>query len=95
VIHPAGGYTCRVLSDGKLGRSYTVEPHGWRCDCPDSRRRESACKHAIACWVLERAYPPPKPKFAANPGFTIRTSQSLRNAVPLYVAMAGLERMSA
>ncbi len=25
-IHPAGGYSYRVLSDGKLGRSYTVEP---------------------------------------------------------------------
>jgi hypothetical protein len=35
-----------------------VDPAAWSCDCPDHRRRQAACKHALACWVLERAYRP-------------------------------------
>jgi hypothetical protein len=30
----------------------------FRGECPDHRRRRAACKHALACWVLERAYRP-------------------------------------
>jgi hypothetical protein len=91
-IHVGGGYSYRVLSDGKLGRSYNVDPQNWGCSCVDHVRREAACKHGIAAWVLEQAYTAPVPKVAqpepASP-------PSLRNAVPLTVAIEGLERMSA
>jgi hypothetical protein len=90
-IH-GGGYSYRVLSDGKLGRSYDVDPHTWSCDCPDYRRREAACKHGLAAWVLERAYTAPVPKVAEPES---ASPSSLRNAVPLTVVTAGLERMSA
>ncbi len=59
VIHPAGDHSYVVRSDGKLARSYTVDPHAWGCDCPDHRRRRAACKHAIACWILRRAFGAP------------------------------------
>ncbi|MDP8950756.1 MAG: hypothetical protein M3N18_00665 [Actinomycetota bacterium] len=94
VVHPDDAHSYRVLSDGKLGRSYTVNPHDWSCDCPDHRRREAACKHALACWVLERAYRTPEPK-TVEPESPTGDSESLRDAVPLSVVMAGLDRMSA
>ncbi len=94
VIHPDGGHSYRVRSDGKLGRSYPVDPRTWSCSCPDYRRRESACKHALACWILKRAYRAPAPVLVEHES-VIRDSESLRGAVRLTVAMEGLERMSA
>jgi len=94
-IHPDGGYSYRVMSDGKLGRSYDVDPHTWSCNCPDYRRREATCKHGIGCWVLERAYTATKTKCHIDMTAPTRDSESLRNAVPLSVVVAGLERMSA
>jgi hypothetical protein len=44
----------RCHADGS--RSYLVSPESWSCECPDHRRRQEACKHALACWVLERAF---------------------------------------
>jgi hypothetical protein len=57
-VHADGSRSYRVRSGSKLCRSYAVDPAAWRCDCPDHRRRRAACKHALACWVLERAYRP-------------------------------------
>jgi hypothetical protein len=32
-----------------------VDPAGWGCSCPDYHRRDAACKHVLACWVLRSA----------------------------------------
>ena len=60
-VHPDGDHTYIVLSGSKLNKRYEVNPHGWGCSCPDHRRRHAACKHALACWVLERAFRRPAP----------------------------------
>src|SRR5215212_7209200 len=57
-VHADGSRCYTVRSGSKLCRSYAVDPTAWSCDCPDHRRRQAACKHALACWVLERAYEP-------------------------------------
>jgi hypothetical protein len=61
-VHADGSRSYAVRSGSKLCRSYAVDPAGWSCSCPDHIRRRgqrsSACKHALACWVLERAYRP-------------------------------------
>ncbi|MGH3087559.1 MAG: hypothetical protein ACRDSJ_09610, partial [Rubrobacteraceae bacterium] len=44
-----------MRSGSKLRRCYTVGGSGFECDCPEARRRHAACKHAIACWLLEGA----------------------------------------
>jgi hypothetical protein len=42
-------------SASSAGAVYVVDPHTWSCTCPDHHRRNgSACKHAIACYVLWR-----------------------------------------
>jgi len=56
--HADGSRSYRVASGSKLTRSYAVSPEFWSCECPDHKRRGAACKHALACWVLERAYRP-------------------------------------
>ena len=56
--HADGSRSYRVASGSKLARSYAVSPATWGCECPDHGRRRAACKHALACWVLERAYRP-------------------------------------
>jgi len=56
--HADGTRSYRVASGSKLRRSYLVSPATWGCECPDHRRRQAACKHAVACWVLERAFGP-------------------------------------
>ena len=55
-VHADGSRSYTVRSGSRLCRSYAVDPDAWSCDCPDHRRRQAACKHALACWVLERAY---------------------------------------
>ena len=55
-IHHDGSRSYIVRSGSKLCREYTVNPYIWSYDCPDHRRRHAACKHAIACWALERAF---------------------------------------
>jgi hypothetical protein len=57
-VHADGSRSYRVRSGSKLCRSYGVDPAAWSCSCPDHRRRQAACKHALACWLLERAYRP-------------------------------------
>jgi len=57
-VHADGSRSYQVRSSSRLCRSYAVNPAAWNCDCPDHRRRQAACKHALACWVLERAYRP-------------------------------------
>jgi len=57
-VHADGSRSYTVRSGSKLSRSYRVERSSWSCECPDHRRRQAACKHALACWVLERAYRP-------------------------------------
>ncbi len=47
--------SCSKLAKGASRKVYTVEAGTFRCDCPDSRRRHSACKHGIAAYILERA----------------------------------------
>ncbi len=99
-LHPDGDHTYHVASDGKLGRSYTVNPGTGSCDCADYRRREAGCKHAIACWVIDRAYRVPAPARApkvaegAVADAVAEVETSLSNAGPLAVVTAGLERMS-
>ncbi|MGI8541165.1 MAG: hypothetical protein ACR2N0_15565 [Rubrobacteraceae bacterium] len=58
--HADGSRSCAVRSCSKLRKAYTVRGSGFECDCPDARRkagsrRHSACKHSIACYLLERA----------------------------------------
>ncbi len=55
-VHADGSRSYTVRSGSKLCRSYLVDQTSFSCDCPDHRRRRAACKHALACWVLERAY---------------------------------------
>ena len=57
-VHANGSRSYSVRSGSKLCRSYLVDQRSWECECPDHRRRQAACKHALACWVLERAYRP-------------------------------------
>ncbi len=54
-VRADGSRSFVVRSGAKLRKVYTVKGSGFTCDCPDSRRRHSACKHGIACWLLERA----------------------------------------
>ena len=60
-VHADGSRSYSVRSGSKLARSYAVSPAAWGCECPDHKRRRAACKHALACWVLERAYERPSP----------------------------------
>jgi hypothetical protein len=59
-VHADGSRSYAVRSGSRLCRPYLVDQRSWECECPDHRRRRdqrsSACKHALACWVLERAY---------------------------------------
>lgn len=57
-VHADGSRSYTVRSGSKLCRSYLVDQTSFSCECPDHRRRRAACKHALACWVLERAYRP-------------------------------------
>jgi len=66
-VHADGSRSYRVASGSKLARSYAVSPATWGCECPDHGRRRAACKHALACWVLERAYRPSPVGFEEAP----------------------------
>jgi hypothetical protein len=44
-----------VSSSSAAGEVYTVDGRTWACSCPDFHRRNGACKHVIAAWVLKRA----------------------------------------
>jgi hypothetical protein len=55
-LHADGSRSYAVRSGSKLRRSYLVSPASWSCECADHRKRRAACKHALACWVLERAF---------------------------------------
>jgi len=55
-VHADGSRSYAVRSGSKLCRSYRVSPESWSCDCHDHMRRRAACKHALACWVLARAF---------------------------------------
>ncbi len=53
------GRTRRFLVTGSRGATYVVDPSDWSCSCPDHHRRDGAvCKHALSCYVLERASRP-------------------------------------
>jgi len=43
-----------VSSLSEAGAVYVVDPEDWSCSCPDYRRRDQACKHALAAYVLKR-----------------------------------------
>jgi hypothetical protein len=45
----------RFLVNGSAGAVYVVDTASWSCSCPDAHRHGKGCKHAIACWTLERA----------------------------------------
>jgi len=47
--HADGSRSYTVRSGSKLCRSYLVSPESWSCECPDHRKRQAACKHALAC----------------------------------------------
>jgi len=66
-VHADGSRSYRVASGSKLARSYKVSPATWGCECPDHGSRRAACKHALACWVLERAYRPSPACFEEAP----------------------------
>jgi len=57
-VHADGTRSYTVRSGSRLCRSYLVDQTSWECECPDHKRRQAACKHALACWVLERAGKP-------------------------------------
>lgn len=46
---PSGQWS--VPSQSAAG-GYVVSPDGRTCDCPDYRRRETACKHGLAVRIL-------------------------------------------
>ncbi|MDP8952543.1 MAG: SWIM zinc finger family protein [Actinomycetota bacterium] len=48
----------RFLVSGSGGAVYSVDPADWTCSCPDHHRRDAACKHALACYLLVRASRP-------------------------------------
>jgi hypothetical protein len=48
------GASFRFLVSGSAGAVYVVDPTSWLCSCPDHHRRDAACKHSIACWVLSK-----------------------------------------
>lgn len=54
-VHADGSRSYTVQSTAKLRRRYTISDSGFECDCPDSKKRHAACKHGIACYILERA----------------------------------------
>ncbi len=54
-VRADGSRSFTVRSGSKLRRAHTVGGSGFECDCPDHRRRHAACKHGIACYILERA----------------------------------------
>jgi hypothetical protein len=43
-----------VSSLTSAGTVYSVDPADWRCSCPDFNRRDQACKHVQAAYVLKR-----------------------------------------
>jgi hypothetical protein len=43
-----------VDSSSTPGATYSVDPNGWNCSCPDHHRRDRACKHALAAYLLWR-----------------------------------------
>ena len=53
-VHVGVGHM-HYLVAGTGGAVYTVDRNDWSCSCPDHHRRGGICKHAISCWVLERA----------------------------------------
>lgn len=54
-LYADGSRSYTVRSGSRLSRSYAVDPGSFSCECPDARRRGKGCKHAIACYVFERA----------------------------------------
>jgi hypothetical protein len=44
----------RFLVDSSTtpGATYVVDPNRWECSCPDHHRRDAACKHSLAAWLL-------------------------------------------
>ncbi len=61
-VYADGSRSYVVRSGSKLCRSYLVDQTSWECECPDHKKCDAACKHALACWVLERAgKPSPEP----------------------------------
>lgn len=50
----AKGHAC-FLVNGSGGAVYVVDPQSWSCSCPDHHRRDAACKHSVAAWILSRA----------------------------------------
>lgn len=55
----------RFLVNGSGGAVYVVDTASWSCSCPDAHRHGKGCKHAIACWTLERAARPSRETVAA------------------------------
>lgn len=43
-----------VSSLTSAGEVYVVDPDDWRCSCPDFNRRNQACKHVLASYILRR-----------------------------------------
>ncbi len=58
---------CRIRKNGKRvflvtslsagGAVYEVDAQDYSCSCPDFHRRDAACKHGIAAWILASAVP--------------------------------------
>jgi SWIM zinc finger len=44
-----------VSSSSAAGAVYAVDAKNWVCSCPDFHRRNVACKHVLASWVLKQA----------------------------------------
>ncbi len=54
-VRAGGRPVLLVASLSSRGAVYEVCPETWRCSCPDHHRRDAACKHSLAGWVLWRA----------------------------------------
>jgi hypothetical protein len=63
-----GSRSYTVRSGSRLSRSYAVDPESFSCDCPDARRRGKGCKHAIVCYVFDRAVFATRPAVASEKG---------------------------
>jgi hypothetical protein len=41
-----------VDSSSTPGVTHSVDPNGWKCSCADDHRRDEACMHALAAYLM-------------------------------------------
>jgi SWIM zinc finger len=77
------------------GAVYEVNPADWSCSCPDFHRRGSACKHALAAWILASAATDPTTKRPAEAQEPIQGDEGEEATVPKRAPSDGLTHAQA